>query len=975
MSVPQDALSPKRLFEEAEQALKERHLSSLIKLSNETFDDLVNHEKVLIKEETKGYFCPLFLFDEREDIYYPLFFFESVITKEEETYLSRSKRLPIFNNLALSILSNEGVDVDDFTRINDIKSYLLSLEGNIQVRGLNDRFSFEQRLGFYDEEILYLNRAYKILYQFINGTLNEDKYIGLSSQIIDNDIEVEISKQIKQVFFSDYKKMSLEFDNYQGCKVVYSDDNFIKDFITYLIARKVPSGESLLFVVQDEKDEENLKEIFKNNNLDEHVSYINDLSIDLLKKKEDGISNIGSEKRALFLQKEQKYLKFINERNEAYSNPRNLYSASVVDDIIKAKKENLKLSSLDISKYSFDEFKKDYQYLLKAENYESIYDTAIKDHIFYGLSVSDKRRNYDEIIVTIIKIKDAILDFSSYVEKKNINDFDGNKIDSFYQFEEYGKDIAVLATYTGFPRKYFREQQEDAIEKIEKLKKLYQALSSSKLLISKICSPKIFDLDLEKTLSDSKSRFFLKRRHARKKLLSCLIAQNKESFESFTKILKVYLNYQKEIESILPEYIELYGPAVANMNSLIEIESNISCTILFSERSKQHPSYNMDNPIVKRCYKDKDVRYDVITLYRELEEKYQDIKKLLNRYKGYFLEDEIDYMKLSFSDLVSLISRKLTGSYREFSQYAILRSSLDDTSMLFRTQLMEHLKRGLKIKEFRSAFVYSLADAIAKRGKKRFRPKLEDYENAKKDYLSTLDNSYSTYSDYLSDFIKERQKQIINDEESLAEDKEILSIYQNKEVDYDVEARFFKQARKRKPLLIAHPKDLLFLKENIAKKVIIFNSSEYSYEELFDVISVGEHILFLEKPSVFDKRTQSYPQLSLSSTTYLSLFNFNSLPQSFKQSVDEEFNKYGYRIDKSDAFEYTIYNSENKKVAVLLPDVLIPPKSEMQVRSIFRKFIGNVFHIPLLIMSTISFLLEPEKTISELTNRISESQD
>ena len=152
------SFSPEKLSREIEEALTEKYLSTLFDLDNESFNNLINFSSIPFELTTKTYFCPIFLIIDNENCY-PLFFLQSVITKKNNhTLLSRSTKLPIFNKLALYHLNKLNIETTDYSRITDLNSYLLSLEGNIQIAGMSNNVKFVKKLNFYDEECLFLNK-------------------------------------------------------------------------------------------------------------------------------------------------------------------------------------------------------------------------------------------------------------------------------------------------------------------------------------------------------------------------------------------------------------------------------------------------------------------------------------------------------------------------------------------------------------------------------------------------------------------------------------------------------------------------------------------------------------------------------------------------------------------------------------------------------------------------------------------------
>lgn len=974
MASADESFSVSKLISQVESNLSEKRLETLFELDNTSFTSLITGSFIPIELTCKSFFSPVFITDST-DTAYPLFFLKSKIKKENNIqFLTRDDKLPIFNHVALKWLADAGVEVDDFTRIGDISSYLLSLEGNIQVANKAGEIQLVKKLGFYDHETMYLNRAYPLLNKLASNSFKDEKYLGLSTQIKNSDIESKISEETKSELFSDYQKVIKRFNAYKGSKLYYNDSSILKNFILHLISALVSSGQKLLFITEDEEEKAEFQKLLQDNDLSDFSLDLKKVSPELLERSipYQSLSLEEKERYQKFSDSEREYLKLINERNLCYSNPRDIYSKEAIDDIIIAEERKVEPLDLDLSQYSKEDFASDYAFLKKVAGLKTLQNIKLKDHTYYGLSVSRKRQNYDEINLTVIKILSALKEFKNLLASANLKDFEDKEITSLKQFEELGKDIAVLSSYNGFPKKYFRiNQEEEVLENLNELKKNMQAISSTKLLIQNICNEKIFSANLKGLLQDLNSHFFLTRYRAKRKLCSYLEVKNKkDNFLPLVKLLKAYVQYVDNLMKVIPAYKEEFGDSINTMNGVIEIESNIRYIYSFHARGKMHPSFTMENPAVKRCYREKSIRSSIIAKYQSVDVKYQELKGYINKFIGFFLDADYPYMQMSFEELSSLCQKILSGSYVEFNDYATFREGIGNTSKLLSINLDKYLKDGKIISDFKYLFLLSLAEAIYKRGRKRFRPHLNDYEEAKKSYLTTLDQTYSLYFHYLYTSILDIVQKEKDEVSYQIEQHQLLEGYKAHEQDYDFEKRVIKFLHITHPIFYCTSDDLLVTPSDISDKVIIFNSKSASIAELLTMMRAGDHLLFIEKISESDKRTFGYPDLAFSSLSFLSLFDFSSLPESFLKMINKQFSNFGFTIKESDIFPLSIYNSEDKIVGAILPDILIPKNKEMQVRSEFRKFMQNVYHLHLLILNTFSFLIDPEQTISSLINRL-----
>jgi hypothetical protein len=976
------------LLKTTKKRLTEKNPAGLVKLDSASLSDLLSGKEMLYLESVKPYFSPVLILDKETQAAYPLFYLTAKTRKsQDKVYLSKTEDLPVFNSLAVSFLSKAGLEMNDFTRINDLSSYLLSLDSSLEVAKLETKIGLVYALSFADEKTLSYNALVPLLSAYVSNMDLGTRFQGVLSDIRDPKEEKAIDGELKKGYFTEEYRALRRLEHYQSARVTYAEEELRDDFLIRSLKALLPKSENILLVVPDQEKEEELLAFLKKRDLGGFTrcfSAIDPKALPPLSTSTTDSDLSTEEKKRLWnlRENEQKYLALGKKRRKCITYPSVTVDPEEVKEVFAALESDAQHAELDLSDYSTEDYDHDLRFLETFDSYPSIQASHLSDHLCFGLSVSGKRENYDSLQVLLIKGINQVRDFQSSIEEAKLTDLAGTPITSFAAFEKLGKDMAVLAGYNGFPRKYFKIPTEaDTQHSLSDLKAHYQAVSSAHLLIDNLCGETIYSADIASLLKDYHGKKFFLHRKAKKTLISYLKIKKHPDVKTLARILESYLHSTEELQKILPDYVEAYGDSVTTMNGVAEIESNINYLAQFRSRTRMNPDFNIENPIIKRALKERAYRLDLISLYQKLDQKYAEIKKTVNAYIGYFLDDPKPYLKMSFTDLLSLFAQKQKASYEEFSEYASFTEASSKTSMLLQLTLRHYQLNQEKLTDFRNEYLLSLFRTAYYSGRSAFEELERPFNEARLRYEASLfgvnDLLFRFFSDRIAKLIisSERTGQFSDSYQrtKLALKNHAFG-YPERKASYALDATVY-------PLFIATPEDLGLIPEGIFDNVFIFCSSALSLDALLNSMRLGRKVLFFTEAAETDARIQGVPETYLSrETLYRHPFDFKRFPSSLLTRMQEEAKKQGYSLIEGNPLFPLCLTKEgaDHPTVALLPDILIPEGLTRETETELREYLLLHFQVLLVIMDTFGFAFDPEGTmrmvLSEEGKAIEKSQ-
>lgn len=915
-----ELLSLSKIHEECELSLSFSEEKKLGPLFNEDEILLFAHKPISIPfQEKKDILCPIFLYDATNKKYSYLFFLTGYIVEDSSLFIWNEKA-PIFCHATIRLLKQSGVLLSAVSD-NDLNGFLVSLERGIEEASLSSRFSLIHSLQFVDKNILVSNDIENITYDIRQNTNVPSSLEGLLKDIQSEKKDMEIDKIIPSGPFSNYRKAWTGLDYYPAIRAFYPDLSICSDFLLETLSLQIQLGRKITLLVHDDEEEKDI------------VSYLNSHHLKGCyqdSQMDDPVPSDIEEQKKRLEEARSNYLRLAKKKKELFLYPglEKELSDVLYDTILK---KEIGYDAFDLSSYSDEGFKNDQVFLKRLSNLSlNLLEHPIIEHPFYGLSSQSKNSSYDHLILTIIEVKKNLYEFKEALSKEGFMMLDESEIQCFSDFEETGKDIDVLHDYNGFPRRLFKiSDPEDSSLKIKTLKQSYQSVSSTKLLVTNLCDEKILNEDLAELLYDYKKGIFIKRRMAKKKILSYLKVE-KNALDTVIRVLDSYLLAKKTLEEILPSYIEAYGDSVSTMNGASEIEANIQYLRKFRMRSNYHPIFRLDNPIVKRGLRDHEYREALYQKYQRLNVIYQKLKRNYNSYIGYFLDGPRNDFSTGFDILAKRLDRQLYASRSDFLEYAALKERYLDTSYLLKQQVEKAVNERRSFKMFKEHFLYSLYHTI--------------YDEAEKE-SQKIDAS-------LSQSLLSYQKEIENE---------------NDLFDYLLKDKILSKKREQK-------EEVLTLRriEDVQESdlSIVLDAKRYKDMDLIYLLSQSKNVIFLEHKDDTDKRIFGYPSYRFNHhDLYGFVFDVSSLSKAFYDGIIKVSLNLGYEVVRNDPrFPLCLRKQGDKDVSFfLVPDSLMQEKYWTETESMLREFFYTSYHV--LMISFISFEggFEKEQILKKIT--------
>ena len=939
-------------------------------LSKEQEISFLTSKGLICEEEySDAVFAPIFIVDKKENIAYPIVFYKFGF-EEKKIF---KKGYPFFNYLAFYQLESLKINLNDLNKNDDISSYVISIQSKIELVGLKDRLEVRRVFCILSDSILLYSQSFNALLDIFTDKEIPTRYKGFYKDIQVPEVERIVEEKSSRGYFSLYQKANERLRIYKSSKVTYDGEEIKNDYLYKTLVNLLMQGLSVVIVSKDKEREEELFDFLS-------MYHLKSLSYDLASYDPKSIKKTielnfdeypaDFKQKDIFLRNNERNYLMLGEEKYKLIEP--LYSR-LSDDLskvlIEATKRKVKELEFDVRFYSDEDYRKDEPLLRHLLQFNSIRNSYLQDHVFNGLSLSSKRENYYELVGLIQRLIQEIKDFKNILIDKKVKNLNNEDFNNFVDFVNHKEDIDIINDYNGFPKKYFKiDDPEDPDYKIKDIKNAYQALSSAKLLVNNLFNESIYSMDLDKTLS-----LYYGGNRSDKKKVEKLIASHikdvkKNNIPTCIELLNSYLTVNKNLNDILPGYIKTYGETIANMNGAVEIESNIKYLKRFSLRSKVNPYLSVENPYIKRCIKEKAYRTQIVGNYYEAYQLYLSIKDDLNALTGMFLYNPIKYIELNFDDLLNLLQKKSVGSYEEFYEYATLMSDLDNASTLMQLTIRKYKINKEKLTDFPYEFLLSLFKSRLALKDKHFISKQEEYDEAKSNYISMLNefdkiNAYKNYDNiinlirdkvasyFFADKLLRTNYYIKNGEnltESIAESYQVYNSYT--------------------PIALTTCSEAYIADTSLFDVVIIFSPGEYSAIQLTNALRIANNVLFLEKVGETDVRIQGYPEVLLSNQTlFAKRLHLDRIPPSLLELLETKCDELGYELILNHPYYPLVMKKkelDHPEYALLL-DCMIEEGLRSQSYSNLREFLIRNYNLKLVPIDSIEFLTDPENDLNK----------
>ncbi len=916
-------------------------------------------EKIYCIKE-KNFLSPFLLVDLLHDTYYPFLFFK---VKQEGNTLAYEKSLPIFNQAALLFLDEATLLFDTKIALEDIEVLYTKLNNQIVTAMMTDRIRLVPYLCFRDEKTIESNRIFSFLRNYIFGFKDDEKYDALFKETEDHKTEEKILQNTFG-FFAKMERVYKREEVYHGSSLSITEPSIMEAFLLGTLFRNEKKKESTLILTSP--DEKNLIfDMLEKYHLCDFIDEVKYQDDEEIESRLDEINpeEISSEERKKVFfshMKKERILSFQNKKEEAYLP---LKPFRNVEYLTKFHNEKSYLLNLDLSHYTEMDAKRDENFFFVLNGLPTIRNSYVANHPYYGLTCSYERENYSKLQLILINLIKYLKEMIQKVKEEEFIQKYELKVSSMHDFAYLLDCGRLIMQYNGFPRRYFRFPfEEEEKYPLLTLKKAYQAVSSSTLMLKNLCQPSFFDCNLMEIYHGLTSLKRREKKRAQKELLSFIRMKGPFDFETFTYLLKTYLDAKEKLSALLPVYQDVYGESVLTMNGLVEIESNLDYVRKFLAFSKDHPSFNIDHPFIKRALKDKDFRMDSMQILDEANQIYDCIKENLTKYICFYRDIPNDGLyDLSFEEMKDKFVVENMNTYEEFMEYVSFIKAKSEASELLSVIINRYIRKKRVLSTLQDDFSYSILYTAYQNGKENFHQYEKDYSMIRREYFSSLLKEQETMEIEWK-MEHSRRSQWLKDER--------LPELKKKKADSFASQSGIETKEQKKMLafsktaFIASTDDLYYIDDDLFDHVLVLNSVDFSPLHLLSAFRISKNRIFINYKKEMDRRTQTYHDTILSrNNLYNKVIPFSSLPNDFMTYFEDEVKKKGYEIKKKDE-RYSFLLQKGKEEYAIFPDIFL--NHEIDIASILEleTYLVRFEGIRLILLDTFGFLFEKESFFS-----------
>lgn len=906
----------------------------------------------------KKYISPFLVHDIQLDSFYPLFIFK--IKKNDNSMISYEDELPIINKAAQSILLKYGIKIKEDFSFDDISFCYQVLKDKIDVLMLKDKIELIPYFSYFDDNDISYSLIYDWLEKYIKDSTLDEKYTALLNNVEDEEKEKEVFDK-SYGLFDRVQRVFLRNELYHGAKVSINDDHMLDFFFVKYFYKNKDERKHTMILCSSE-DEKKIKDIIKNHKLDDFVLNIKDYSKDeivsLLENNKDSKIN---EKRNLNIlsRKKEQLNSFIEKKEECFSLMKPYLNNEYVSHISKI---DGNLIDIDFSSYSKEDLLKDKEFFNVFDDLSTFKEKDISSHPYFGLTSPIERENYSYLQLVLIDLINSIKKFTELISNSEDVKRYNLTINNLKDFQFIYQSGKLLSKYNGFPRKYFNVNVDDENKyDLNILKKIFQSLSSAKLVILNLCDEGIFKEDLSEIVMNFNSIHLLKRSKANRIIKKYFKLNKNTDYSPLIRVFKSYINSKKSLDEVLPKYIDVYGDSVSTMNGLVEIQENIAYVNTVREYEKKYPNFQFDHPFVKHCLKDKGYRIETLKKLEEANGVYQQIDFKLQQYTYFYKELSLSSLwETSFDDLFNKFKKETLYSYLEFEEYCKFREAKNSSSRFLIAIINRYIKNHQCLDSLKDDFYYSLVYSTYIKCVEEYKPYNENCLSLKK-YILSASKDEKDIDDSLLYFSYERKRN---------EDKDRYLQFVNKEYNNENKKELLACLLDEYPIVFATKDDLGYLTDEVFDDVIVVNSENLDNVSLLSSIRVGKNSLYINTNNVVDHRVIGYHETYISISNIINgYFSLKDIDKNVLSKLKEDCIKHNAKLITDNDKYPLIVEYKNVKYGILF-DICYDKNDVLpQFITEFGDYLSIYENIELLVIDIYGYIFNEEDIFDYIENK------
>lgn len=499
---------------------------------------------------------------------------------------------------------------------------------------------------------------------------------------------------------------------------ITSDNPFNKEIIISAIREALSSHGSVLFVVNDKKEQERVQDFLAKDYFHLLLPYrrLDDPSTALftLLESKNRSRYSGLDSDMLMVKERQDEL-----RTALKTTCRELSSVSLIngESILPAYKamEEAKKRAEDvydfseITDYSFDDSISDHDFLVNLDKSAIGKTEPFTSHPFYGLNSEVKEDDYPQIIDFLHNMIDNVTNLENAIEKARVKESGWSDFNSLKDYDEAVNLFSIYAKYENYPEEYFKIGfTNEILDQIKELEDAYRTEASILLSFDMLCKPEVRSMDLKKALSMTVSR---KTERELKKRMRPLfkITPFKKSYKTFIVLADKYVQNHDKVVKLQTALVPVFGTNALSLDGLLFVDKSLD----FVESYKRHVALfdhlNFKNPFTEAIFHD--VRFSEAyrtVYYPGMMEARSVLENNLDKFHYYFNEDKFDYSSASFTEIKERLSKKVSAKREDFNEFLKFSKKADAASKCLRAAINEAEEKDGMLTHFNASYTYSI---------------------------------------------------------------------------------------------------------------------------------------------------------------------------------------------------------------------------------------------------------------------------
>ena len=919
-------------------------LKEIGQISESDYNLLLSRKPITCNDKIDNYIS--FIFVIYNNKYYPFIFYKVKQYSKNSISIDGD---PIISKPTLNLLSKIGIEENEIHKSSDINSVVINLLGLIERKGLSIKLT--NGISFYSTKDLISQDIFEYLNNYLYLEKNNKIDTVINSKKSDSELNVDFYNYTNVInqFTKENKVSKVVLENLNLCK------NYIYNLISEILSQE---GVVILSNNRDEKKKLNheIKKIFGENLVYtlEDINKIIKNEKQLKNKTDFTLKDIKLKKEySSFKENSAIYFESLQQVEGIYK--RNKLKELLLENVSKPTTE-IKFN-IDTYGYSRKDFSVDDEFFKNIRKLKSVLSSHITNHKFYGIEENTGINEYSKVKQLISEIINCLNNLLKDINNFESFSLDDKGINTFKEIENLNYNFQLISNCRGIPLEVFEKDFSSDIKQIDDLKKSYQKLSSSKLVIQNLATKNIFDLDFSALIKRCHSKNIIERFSAHRQVFSFLKIKKRNQVKPLIDVIEKYDFSKKKVNELLPKVSNNFNEKISTLEGVNEIENTYNYITEFKSVIDTDPTYSITNPKIKLLLTDDEEYFKFKNSLDLVIKTYNECKDLINQYINIFINDKRDFVNVSINDNLNFFKNKYSGTSKEFEEYIDYLNFRKNISTTLDAAINKCIEEKVSLESLSSFFFSNLMNI--------------NYDESRREislFKSEMDKNKNFYYQnikLINDFINLERKEKVNIKKTLPSDiNESKNILKENYID-DISDKKFKEILSNQFVLVLTLDDLVGLDDNIFNNLIVYDKSNYDNSVILDCLRLSDKVYFVEEKGCINQFTRNCLVSDLSISTLLNKqFDFSNFDKEIFNQLNEFLSSKHLKIVKED-FYYIVDEKKDYKYILIPSSTLKGPIVSKELNEAFN-FIYSSTNNKIMYLDVTKFNFEKKEAFNEM---------